>query len=230
MNVGIQKLFSEVPRTYELVNHVLTFGFDILWRRTAAKVAVSGGGTQWLDLCSGTGEMALSLRQIGGDEVTVVAADFSLPMLRHLKEKPEAENIVLTLAEASQLPFPNNTFDLGTLSFATRNIKVSRDDLIQCFREFHRIIKPGGRFVILETSQPPSRCIRWLIHTYVRLFVRPVGFIISGSRTPYAYLSRTIRRFYEAEELSDIIKQAGFSEVTFKRLLFGITAIHKALK
>ena len=72
-----------------------------------------------------------------------------------------------TLAEAIQLPFPDNTFDLVTISFATRNINVSRDILIQCFREFHRIVKPGGRFVNLETSQPPLRIIRWLIHTYV---------------------------------------------------------------
>lgn len=230
MNTGIRKLFSEVPHTYELVNHILTLRLDILWRRKAAKVAASGGGTKWLDMCSGTGEMALNLRRSGGGKVTVVAADFSLPMLRNLKEKPEAHNITFILAEAIQLPFPDNTFDLVTISFATRNINVNRHILIQSFREFHRIVKSGGRFVNLETSQPPLRIIRWLIHTYVRLFVRPVGFIFSGSRAPYAYLSQTIRRFYKAEELSDIITQAGFSEVTFKRLLFGVTAIHKAVK
>jgi demethylmenaquinone methyltransferase/2-methoxy-6-polyprenyl-1,4-benzoquinol methylase len=203
MNKGIQEMFTGVPRTYELVNHVLTFGLDILWRRRAVKVATNGGGTKWLDMCSGTGEMALYLRRSGGEDVTVFAADFSFPMLKNLKDKPEAQHIVCTLAEATQLPFPDNTFDLVTISFATRNINVNREILILCIREFKRIVKPGGQFVNLETSQPPLRFIRWLIHIYVRLFVRPIGFIISRS---------------------------GFSEVTFQRLFLGVTAIHKAVK
>ena len=230
MNKGIRKIFSEVPRTYECINHVLTFGLDILWRRKAAQKAASEGGTTWLDVCSGTGEMAMYLRRLADDTTTVLAADFSFPMLKEITTKPEAHRILFTLAEADLLPFPDNTFDLVTISFATRNINVSRDSLMQCLREFYRILKPEGRFVNLETSQPPSRLVRVLFHTYVRMFVRPIGLAISGSRVPYAYLSRTIRSFYTADEFADIIRQVGFAEVTFNRMLLGAAAIHQAVK
>lgn len=174
--------------------------------------------------------MAVYLCRLAEDDTTIVAADFSLPMLRNLTDKSEATRIVFTIAEASTLPFHNNTFDLVTISFATRNINVSREALIQCLREFYRILKPGGRFVSLETSQPPLRLFRWLFHVYVRLFVKPIGFIISGSRAAYACLSHTIPRFYSAGEFGEIVRRAGFVKPTFKRLFFGVAAIHKAVK
>lgn len=230
MNQGIRKFFSDVPHTYELVNHVLTFGLDILWRRSSAKTAAADGGQTWLDMCSGTGEMAMYLRRLIDIETTIVAVDFSFPMLSKITEKPEGDHIRFTMADARCLPFPDNSIDLVTISFATRNINISRDILIQTLAEFHRILKPGGRFVNLETSQPQVKSIRFLYHTYVRLFVKPIGSIISGSKSPYAYLSRTIRGFYNADDFAGIIRQAGFSTVTYKRMFLGIAAVHKAVK
>lgn len=230
MNKGIRKIFSEVPRTYELVNHVLTFGLDILWRTKAAKVATMGGGRRWLDVCSGTGEMAVYLRRLANRKTMVVAADFSIPMIRKAIEKSEAHQIVFTLADASTLPFRDGTFDLVTISFATRNINVSRNILIQCFCEFYRILRPGGVFVNLETSQPPSRLIKRLFLLYVWLVVRPLGYIISGSKAGYAYLSHTIPRFYSANEFAGIIRQAGFVKVNFHHMMFGVVAIHTGTK
>jgi len=230
MKKGIQKIFAEAAHTYELVNHILTWGMDIQWRRRSVKTATMGGGTKWMDVCSGTGEMAAYLSRLAKNGTTVVSADFSFPMLHEATKKPEADRISFTLADASALPFDDETFDLITISFATRNLNTSRDALLRCFREFHRVLRPGGRFVNLETSQPASAVIRRLFHLYIRTAVASIGSMISGSKSGYTYLSHTIPRFYNAVELADILRQAGFPEVIFHNMMFGMAAIHKAVK
>jgi len=230
MSQVIQKMFTEVPQTYRLLNHLLTLGQDTIWRRRAAEIAASGGGTRWLDACGGTGEMATCLSHLATDGTSIIVADFSLPMMSKAMEKPEAKHIAFTLAEVSRLPFRDNSFDAITISFATRNLNISKGNLFKCLREFHRVLKPGRRFVNLETSQPGFAPIRWVFHLYVKLTVRPIGCLVSGSDTAYAYLSHSMRHFYSPEELTEIIRQAGFREVSFKRMLFGAVAIHKATK
>jgi len=230
MNKGIRKIFSEVSHTYDLVNHILTWGLDILWRRKAAEIAAMEGGTRWMDICSGTGDTAVCLRRLAKKKAMVIAADFCVPMLRKAMQKPGANQIVFTNADAGALPFRDETFDLVVISFATRNINITRDNLIQCFREFYRVLKPGGRFVNLETSQPSSRLVRKIFHLYARLIVKPLGYIISGSRSGYKYLSHTIPRFYKPEQLANIICGSGFARVEFRLMMFGIVAIHKAVK
>jgi demethylmenaquinone methyltransferase/2-methoxy-6-polyprenyl-1,4-benzoquinol methylase len=230
MHKGIQKVFSHVPGTYELVNHLLTFCLDIRWRRKAAKRAVALGGKNLIDMCSGTGEMAVYLHKMAKDESTVFAADFSMPMLTEAISKPEGKRIKFVLSDMQKLSFAENTFDVITISFATRNINVNREALLTCFREFYRVLKPGGSFINLETSQPKSAIIKKFFHLYVKLFVKPVGSLVSGYTPGYAMLSRTIRGFYNAEELKEILYTAGFDEVQFEKLLFGVAAIHTARK
>lgn len=230
MNQPIKKMFTEVPQTYRLLNHFLTFGQDILWRRRAAGIAASGGGTRWLDACGGTGEMATCLSRLAKGGTSIVVADFSFPMMSKAMEKSEAKHIAFTLADVSRLPFRDNSFDVITISFATRNLNISQDNLLKCLREFHRVLKRNGRFVNLETSQPASALIRRMFHLYVRATVGPVGRLVSGSDTAYTYLSRSMRHFYSPEELAEIIQQAGFCEVSFNCMLFGAAAIHKAIK
>ncbi|HVP35905.1 MAG TPA: ubiquinone/menaquinone biosynthesis methyltransferase [Terriglobales bacterium] len=230
MKEGIRKIFSEVPDTYELVNHILTFGMDILWRKKASQIAVGGNGNMWLDVCSGTGEMAVYLKRLAPKGTKVFACDFSFPMIQKAMVKKEASEITFIVSDINNLPFPNNTFDLVTISFAVRNINLDREKFIQALKEINRVLKPGGRFVAVETSQPKSKIIRKLFHVYISLAVKPIGQLISGSKSAYIYLSSTIPRFYPAEEFAEIIRQTGFGEVTFKRLLFGVTAIHRAVK
>lgn len=228
---GIQKIFAEVPSTYEFVNHLLTGGLDIVWRRRAVRIAVEGaGGGRWLDVCSGTGETAAYLSRSAPNGTEVFVADFSMPMLRHATTRPGRERVHFSVADAGRLPFPDSTFELVTISFATRNINTSRTGLVRCLTEFHRVLKPGGRFVNLETSQPESRILRALVHGYVRTLVRPVGGTLSGSRAAYRYLSETIPRFHPAEEFSRIISEAGFTDVRFTPLLFGVAAIHQGIR
>jgi len=230
MSRGVQRIFSQVPHTYETVNHVLTLGLDILWRRQAAKMAAAHRGTRWLEVCSGTSEFSIYLSHLAKEDAEIIAADFSLPMLRAATEKPDVDTLSLALADAPRLPFPDESFDIVTISFATRNINLNRTKLIETFREFRRILRPGGLFVNLETSQPSSRILRWLFHLYVRLLVRPVGRLISGSRDGYGYLSHTVCRFYAAEDLTEILYEAGFTRIDYRILTLGLAAIHRAVK
>ena len=107
MTRGVRKLFSEVPETYELVNHILTVGLDMRWRKRAAAIGAGGGGTRWLDICSGTGETARDLVRLAAAGTLVVAADFSPPMLEKAAAKPEAARLALLLTRAATLPFPS---------------------------------------------------------------------------------------------------------------------------
>jgi demethylmenaquinone methyltransferase/2-methoxy-6-polyprenyl-1,4-benzoquinol methylase len=201
-----------------------------MWRRKAARVAAKAGGTRWCDMCTGTGEMAMYLSRLAPVGTEIFAVDFCESMMDKARQKPGAENIQFIAADIKTLPFDDETFDLITMSFATRNINVSKEVLIQSFAEYCRVLKPGGRFVNLETSRPPFWPIRKCFDLHVKLFVEKIGGRISGSRRAYAYLARTIPRFYPAEELAGIMQQAGFGEVTFQRLLFGAAAIHQAVK
>ncbi|MCJ7772319.1 MAG: ubiquinone/menaquinone biosynthesis methyltransferase [Desulfobacterales bacterium] len=226
----IQNMFSEVPSTYELVNHLLTFGFDIMWRKRAAKIASMTNGHQWADMCTGTGETAVYLKQFANKKTQVYGIDFSLPMMSEAVKKQKADQIRFIASDIKALPFSDKSFDLVTISFATRNLNVTKDSLIQSFTEFYRVLKPGGHFINLETSQPAFLLFRKGFHLYLKLFVKMLGSGISGSKTAYAYLAKSMTLFYSAQELADIIKQAGFDEVTFKRLLFGTAAIHHSRK
>ncbi len=230
MSTNVRKIFAEVPGTYELVNRVLTLGLDGLWRRRAARLAASAGGTRWLDVCSGTGDMAAELTRLSRRKTRVFAADFSPEMIARARAKPELRRVRFSLAEVKALPFPPQSFDLVTISFATRNINVSREALLQSLREFHRVLKPGGRFVNLETSQPSDPLFRWLVHLYVKLLVKPVGRAISGSRAGYDYLASSIPRFYGPREFAEILREAGFGRVQCWGLFGGVAAIHRATR
>lgn len=227
---GVQKIYTEVAKTYELLNHVLTLGLDIRWRKKAARIATQKGGTLWLDVCSGTGEMAQNLSVLSREGVKIFAVDFSFPMLKKAMEKRDAPNLFPVIAEAGVLPFPDESFELLTISFATRNLNPRKEILESYMEEFSRILKPGGYFVNLETSQPSSKMIRQFFHFYVNRIVKPLGWILSGSKAGYSYLSFTIPRFYAPDEFAQILRQSGFSQVKYRRLMFGISAIHVAKK
>jgi demethylmenaquinone methyltransferase/2-methoxy-6-polyprenyl-1,4-benzoquinol methylase len=233
MNTAIRAIFDDIPRTYELVNHLLTLGLDLPLRRYAAKTGVVRDSSfrargKWLDVCTGTGDMARMFSRYAGPETLLVAADFSLPMLRYAANSNR--HIQAAVSDAGRLAFPDNTFDRVTITFATRNINTSRTHLERCLGEFYRVLRPGGVFVNLETSQPDNALIRRLVHLYVRAVVRPMGGLVSGNDTAYRYLSQTIPRFYDAATLSRIIRSAGFAEVAYKPLVMGIAAVHWAVK
>lgn len=223
-------MFSEVPDTYEVVNHVLTFGFDKLWRKNAASAAAATGGSMWLDLCTGTGDMAADLVPLSGGSVRIFGADFSRPMLEKARKKPSCGEVMFLASDVRSLPFPDGTFDLLTIAFSTRNLNIDRERLTSALREFIRVLKPGGSFFNLETSRPSNPFIDSLFRLYVRLSVRPLGSLISGSPRPYAYLSKTIPSFFGPEKFASIMEDAGFESVSFRKMTLGAAAIHTGMK
>jgi demethylmenaquinone methyltransferase/2-methoxy-6-polyprenyl-1,4-benzoquinol methylase len=228
---SVQRTFSQnVSKTYELINHLLTLGLDVRWRKRAAKMGAAAGGSKWADMCTGTGETAVYLRRLAPPGVTVYAVDFSEAMLEQAMKKPEAKQILFKVSDVKNLDFPDSSLDLITISFATRNINLNKHTLIETFTEFYRVLKPGGTFINLETSQPSSRLIRRFFHSYVKLLVKFAGGLISGSYQAYGYLRHTIPRFYPPDELSEILRQAGFDRVDYETFLFGVAAIHRAVK
>jgi demethylmenaquinone methyltransferase/2-methoxy-6-polyprenyl-1,4-benzoquinol methylase len=228
MSDRLKELFTEVAPTYERANHILTLGFDRHWRRAAARRAADAGGELWLDVCSGSGDMARALLHHAGRKTSVIAVDFCLPMLKQAVCPRQKLRPLAVSADVLHLPFPEAVFDLVTIAFATRNINLSRDILRDTFREFRRVLRPGGAFVNVETSQPRSRVVRGLFHAYVKTAVKPIGSRISGSLSGYAYLASTIPKFYSAEGLAGILEEAGFSSITWKPLFCGAAAVHRA--
>ena len=242
---GIRKFYAEISNSYELVNSLLTLGLDSHWRKKAVARAVASlvKPGRFLDVCSGTGQTAAILaKRLNAASSPgalhsshIVAADFSQPMLEKAVERvsrlgTEGIAFAFTLADAMDLPFRDNSFDIISISFATRNLSAAPGHLLSSFREFHRVLKPGGCFLNLETSQPPVRLIKILFHLYVGLTVAPLGRIISGSKTSYRYLSHSIRSFYPAKELGAILTEAGFADVEWEHMVLGGVALHQARK
>jgi len=234
---GIQNFYKEISVSYELINSLLTLGLDSRWRKKTVKLALNGNSNAgfFLDICSGTGQTAALISKYlsPGKNSRIYAADFSHPMLKKAKErciKENIDNIDFTLADTVKLPFKDNTFDIITITFATRNLAAAPGHLLKSFQEFNRVLKPGGVFFNLETSQPAIGIIKKLFHLYVKLTVAPLGRMISGSRGSYAYLSQSIRKFLPADELTDALYDAGFTKVSRKKYLFGAVALHQARK
>ena len=230
MRKGVQRIYSEVAGTYEIVNHILTFGFDIRWRKLAAKSAAKLKSRKILDVCCGTGEMGLSLSRSAVEKADIHMVDFSFPMLEKARQKEFGSLVSFILAEADKLPYRDNTFDLITISFAIRNLNARQEILHVFLEEFYRVLKPGGTLLNVETSQPSFAALKKIFHFYIKTFVQPIGNFISGSLAGYRYLAYTIPRFYGPEELTLILKSVGFSLVNHKKKMGGIAAIHEAIK
>lgn len=230
MSQGLKKIYPHLVQTYELTNHVLTLGLDTRWRRKAVQEAIRAKGNLWLDMCSGTGEMSKLLSQKAPWGVKILSSDFCFPMLKKASHKKFDSPVSFVLSQADQLPFPDNSLDLITISFATRNLAPSRTRLNSHLRELYRNLKPGGRLVNLETSQPSSPLIRKFFHLYIRFTVKPIGSLLSGSEPGYRYLSSSIPRFYSPGEFSSILRQQGFTHVGYKPLFLGAVALHVAVK
>ncbi len=226
----IQQMFSLIPKTYEKVNHIITLGFDMLLRKRLSAAAGNAKKGNWADMCTGTGETAVNLKRIAPRGTKIFAVDFSSEMIETAKGKPEAADITFINSDIKNLPFPDNHLYLITMSFATRNINLNRETLVKSFSEYYRVLKPGGIFINLETSRPRSRFVRFCFDIYIKAVVKLAGFLISGQKSPYEYLSKSIRSFYPPEELSGIIRTAGFQEVSFRRYMAGGTAVHQAVK
>jgi demethylmenaquinone methyltransferase/2-methoxy-6-polyprenyl-1,4-benzoquinol methylase len=220
----VRTIFSEIAPRYDLLNHVLSLNVDRAWRRTAVdrlEWSTAPDGL-YLDACSGTMDLALELARRKGFRGSVVAADFAQPMLREGLPKLDAARVRPVCGDALRLPFGDGRFQGAMVGFGVRNLA----DLGAGLRELRRVLAPGGRLVVLEFTMPPSPLVRALYLTYFTRILPLVGRVVSGHPWAYRYLPESVKAFPGPEGLADLVREAGFREAGFRRLSFGIAAIH----
>jgi demethylmenaquinone methyltransferase / 2-methoxy-6-polyprenyl-1,4-benzoquinol methylase len=226
---AIERMFSAIAPRYDLLNRLLSAGRDRVWRREAIRAAALSRGGWILDVCTGTADMALeAARQLPW--AAIVGVDVSVPMLRLAEAKARQATadhpIRLAAAPAEALPFCDGRFEAATVAFGLRNVAERRQGLA----EMHRVLRPGGRAVILEFTTPPGRLFRAVYLWYFHRVLPVIGGLISGQPSAYAYLPASVAEFPEPESLSAWMREAGFREVSYRLLTGGIVAIHVGTK
>ncbi len=227
-------MFTTVPPRYDLLNKVITWRMDKNWRERAAGECLTSQPKKVLDLCCGTGDLAIHIARRAAYKLELTGLDFSQPMLDLAEEKArslaDGRQITFTRGDAAELPFPDGYFDCIGISFAFRNLTYKNPLADSHISEALRTLSPGGRFVIVETSQPGFMPVRRLFHLYLRWFVAGAGNLLSGNRGAYHYLAESAARFYTPEELKALLLAAGFSQVSYQPLFMGVAGIYTAVK
>jgi demethylmenaquinone methyltransferase/2-methoxy-6-polyprenyl-1,4-benzoquinol methylase len=229
----LYRIFTAVPPSYDLINRIFTLRMDESWRREASKECLAGKPARIMDLCTGTGDLAVRLAKMTKGKVEITGYDYSQPMLDLAGKKAAKagyKNIRFIQGDAAVMPFSDGYFDAIGIAFAFRNLTFKNHDTERFLREIFRVLKPGGRFVIIESSQPKWAWLRILFRAWTRFFVYPVGSLVSGNKGAYKYLSYSVIHYYRPEEICALLKGYGFSEVTFKQLTGGVSALHVAVK
>ena len=220
----VRSVFEQIAPSYDLLNHLLSLNIDRRWRRLAIRALGwerSPAGT-YLDLCAGTMDVSAALVRTSGFTGRVVAADFAEPMLRAGMGKSPRQTTAPVVADALRLPLRDSSVAGALVAFGARNLT----DLDAGLREAHRVLSPGSRFVILEFSTPRSPVVRAAYHAYFHHLLPLVGGIVSGHRTAYQYLPRSVAHFPAETRLMDRMRGAGFKDVSYRSLTLGIAAIH----
>ncbi|WP_020107927.1 demethylmenaquinone methyltransferase [Nocardia sp. 348MFTsu5.1] len=215
----VAAMFDGVAGRYDLTNTVLSFGQDRGWRVATRKALALGPGDVVLDLAAGTAVSTVELAKSGAE---CIAADFSLGMLKAGAKRP----VPKVAADALHLPFGDNTFDAATISFGLRNV----NDVDVAFAELFRVLKPGGRVVICEFSTPVFEPMRVIYMEYLMKALPAVATKVSSNPEAYVYLAESIREWPNQPELAQQMRDAGFEQVRWRNLTFGITALHRGVK
>lgn len=221
----VHAMFEAIARRYDLNNRLHSFGRDVAWRRAAVRAARLGPEAEVLDVACGTGDLSAALHAAGAGRV--VGVDFSQAMLdlaiaksRRLRGPGRIE---YRLGDAMRLEWPDASFDAVTIAFGLRNVA----DPTRALREFRRVLRPGGRLVVLEFSEPRARLLRWMNRLYTERVMPITATLVSGDRSgAYRYLPRSVRTFPDPVALSTAISDAGFADVARTPLTFGVCTIH----
>ena len=216
-------MFDRIADRYDLMNSVMTAGMHHRWRERAADLARLERGGSALDVCCGTGDLALELERRVGPQGRVVGLDFSAPMLElaEAKSRDASAPVAWVQGNALELPFDDGEFDAATVGFGARNVV----DLEGGIAEMARVVRPGGTVVILEITTPHRPPLSWFYAVWFDRIVPVLG-AVAGDRDAYTYLPDSVRRFPPAEELAALMHRAGLREVRYLILAGGIIAIH----
>ncbi|MGB3376546.1 MAG: class I SAM-dependent methyltransferase [Microbacterium sp.] len=220
----VSGMFDQVAAGYDRTNTVMTFGNDALWRAATTRAVAPKRGERILDLAAGTASSSASL---AGSGAQVVAADFSPGMLAEGRRRHgHLPNITFVEADATALPFGDDEFDAVTMSYGLRNVQQPKTALA----ELYRVTKPGGRLVINEFSTPPGRLFRGLYRFYNAQVLPRVARLAGTNGDAYDYLNESIRDWPDQRTLAGWIRDAGWTDVEYRNLTFGIVALHRARK
>ncbi|MDE2126884.1 MAG: bifunctional demethylmenaquinone methyltransferase/2-methoxy-6-polyprenyl-1,4-benzoquinol methylase UbiE [Armatimonadetes bacterium] len=225
---SVRAMFAAIAPRYDLLNALLSFNRHHAWRRAAVRFARISPGQVCLDMCSGTADLALEAAHATGPSGAVLGMDFCLPMLAAARRKPQFRqnaNIVFSTANACAIPCHSGLFDAVTIGFGIRN--VTRIDT--CLLELYRVLKPGGRLVILEFARPERGWTRPIVDFYLFRLLPRVGAIFSR-RDAYRYLPESMKRFLTRAELRDRMELSGFTNVTWHDMHLGTVCIHVGVR
>lgn len=223
----IQRLFSTIANRYDLFNRLVTFGMDRGWRRRAMRLGEVRPGHSVLDVCCGTGDLAFLAADTVQASGRVIAMDFNAEMLQNGQRRPQARSrqVHWVRSDAMMIPVRSGSCDRVTIGFSTRNLV----DLDQGLREMLRVLKPGGRLLILETGRPDNPLVRWGYYTFLFTVAPLIGFVLTGKTWPFTYLARSVKVFITPEQMCEKLEAAG-AQAACTRLSGGLASLFIAEK
>ena len=226
----VAEVFHSVAAKYDLMNDVLSGGLHRLWKRFTIELSGVRPGNRVLDIAGGTGDLTRKFSSLVGPSGEVVLADINDSMLKvgrdRLLDKGVAGNVQFVQADAEALPFPDNHFDVVTIAFGLRNVTRKENAL----RSMLRVLKPGGRLLVLEFSKPGNPLLAKAYDTYSFSFMPLAGKLITNDADSYRYLAESIRMHPDQETLKAMMSEAGFERVTYHNMTGGIVALHRGIK
>ena len=225
----VEQMFDNISHRYDFLNRLLSVGIDVSWRKKVVKMVTETEPRTILDVATGTGDLAIALAK-KNPQAKITGFDLSNGMLEHgrvkVAEKNLSDQIEMIQGDAENMPFEDNTFDAITVAFGVRNFETLEKGL----KEIHRVLKPGGKFVILEFSQPEQFPMKQLYNFYFKNILPVIGKTFSKDHRAYTYLPESVQAFPYGEKLNNILKSVNFLEPKDKKLTFGIASIYSCLK
>ncbi len=226
--VQIAAMFNSIAKWYDFLNHFLTLGIDIIWRKKAINKLRGGNFERILDIATGTGDLAIAASQL--NPTAIIGIDISVDMIAIGKSKIEKKNLqrIITLQEgdSENIIFPENYFDAATCGFGVRNF----ENLQAGLRDIRRVMKPGAMFVVLEFSKPQKFPVKQLYHFYFKAILPLIGKLFSRNSSAYTYLPESVNEFPFGEAFCAELQKAGFKNTKSQSLAFGIASIYTATK
>jgi demethylmenaquinone methyltransferase/2-methoxy-6-polyprenyl-1,4-benzoquinol methylase len=226
----VAEVFHSVAGNYDLMNDLMSAGIHRLWKRVAIQMSGVRPGHSVLDIAGGTGDLAAKFSRIVGPEGTVVLADINDSMLKvgrdRLVDRGITDNVRFSQADAQHLPFPDNTFDVITIAFGLRNVT----DKDMALRSMLRVLKPGGKLLVLEFSKPPNALLSKIYDGYSFSILPKLGKLFANDANSYQYLAESIRMHPNQETLHGMMDNAGFENTDYHNMTGGIVALHRGVK
>jgi demethylmenaquinone methyltransferase/2-methoxy-6-polyprenyl-1,4-benzoquinol methylase len=224
----LSEFYSGIYKRYDLINRIFTFGNDQKWRKITAEICLESKPDRVLDLCCGTGDLTFCIYKKSRGNIELTGCDFNLNMLGKAERKAKKKkfkDINFIHGEAAELPFSDYWFDCITIGFGIRNLTFENPKSLNHLKEINRVLKNNGRLIILESSIPENKVVRFFYNVYLKYILIPLGGLISGNWKAYRYLANSSANFFNFGHLKDILEKEGFTLRSHRKFLFGATNI-----